>query len=90
MEENTVEDVYDDCAFAKVSDDALKIARTLLLNLGERFLRGLKNQVTNAEHRAMLLAIETIEREIELRKREFNPHKHVVKKPAESGANGER
>lgn len=52
-----------ECPFEKVEDKALEISRILLLNLGARMLRGLKNQTTADEHNALLFCVKILERE---------------------------
>ena len=90
LEFPTPDTITGGCPFEDVKDTALEVSRTLLLNLGERFLRGMKNQVTGAEHKAVLLTVRAIDRELDLRNGYPAMHIHNERKPEEEAENGER
>lgn len=64
------------CPFELVNDEGLSVARILLLNLGSRMLRGLKNQTTTDEHKSLLLCVQAMTKEQQLR--ESQDHHHVI------------
>ncbi|KKN69294.1 hypothetical protein LCGC14_0442890 [marine sediment metagenome] len=70
-----------DCPFELVEDKILETSRILLLNLGSRMLRGLKNQTTTDEHSALLLCVQAITKEQQLRER--SSHQHAINSAAE-------
>ena len=79
-----------ECPFRLVEDKSLETSRILLVNLGARMLRGLKNQTTSDEHNALLLCVKIIEKEQQLRASKIGVEHHHPISAVKEAENDER